>query len=311
MPVQFLSTHQRANYGQYNGDPTDDDLARYFYLDDADLTVIRGKRGRHNQLGFALQLTTARFLGTFLEDPTDVPVAVLHTLIRQLKISNVDRLSRYAAAEQRWEHAAEIRVRYGFCEWSNPTVGFRLSRWLYALCWTGTERPSVIFDRAATWLLAHKVLLPGCTTLERFVARLRDRVEEQLWKRLGRGITNEQRSRLEDLLTGLPEGRSSQLDMLRSGPVRVSGPALVKAIRRLQSVRDFGVKPPASGVPSNRLMSLALCWQSKGDCHHPPGAAATLGHSGGLRPLSGGNRPGRCNRSARHAAPRDLHQCRQ
>lgn len=209
MPVQFLTSEQRANYGRYVGDPSADELTHFFHLDDADHAVIGVKRGDHNRLGFALQLTTARFLGAFLEDPLGVPDVVLQTLIRQLRITNLDQLPRYRSADQRWEHTAEIRIRYGFRDWADPSAGFRLSRWLYALCWTGTERPSVLFDRATTWLLAHKVLLPGCTTLERFVAHLRNRVENRLWKLLGRGITDEQHKRLEDLLTVPPQGRSS------------------------------------------------------------------------------------------------------
>jgi hypothetical protein len=47
---------------------------------------------------------------------------------------------------------------------TEPLVGFRLTRWLYGLCWTGTERPSKLFERATAWLLAHKILLPGCST---------------------------------------------------------------------------------------------------------------------------------------------------
>jgi TnpA family transposase len=257
MPVQFLTPEQRAHYGRYVGDPSADDLARFFHLDDADHAVIGAKRGDHNRLGFALQLTTARFLGTFLEDPLEVPGAVLQTLVRQLRITNLDQLPRYRSADQRWEHTAEIRSRYGFCDWTDPVVGFRLRQWLYALCWTGTERPGVLFDRATTWLLAHKVLLPGCATLERFVARLRNRVEDRLWKRLGRGATDEQRMRLEDLLTVPPQGRSSWLDQLRSGPVRISGRALVQALQRLQAVRDLGIRLPATGVPPNRIASLA------------------------------------------------------
>jgi hypothetical protein len=100
---------------------------------------------------------------------------------------------------------AEIRAQYGYFEFSDPIGGFRLTRWLYALCWTGTERPSVLFERATTWLLAHKVLLPGASTLERFVAKLRSRVETRLWRLLGRSINSAQRAQLENLLV-IPAG---------------------------------------------------------------------------------------------------------
>ena len=257
MPVQFLSAEQRAKYGKFAGSPSADELTRYFHLDDADLAVIGGQRGDHNRLGFALQLTTVRFLGTFLEDPVDVPHSVLRALVRQLEVTNLDGLVLYGNRKKRWEHTAYIRSRYGFREWIEPDVGLRLCRWLYALCWTGTDQPGVLFDRATTWMLAHKVLLPGSTPLERFVARLRSRIEHRLWHRLGEGITNEQQTRLEDLLTVPPQGRSSWLDTLRSGPVRVSGRSLVDSIHRLQAVRDLDIKLPATGVPPSRLTSLA------------------------------------------------------
>src|SRR5437764_1221333 len=85
-------------------------------------------------------------------------------------------------------------------------------------------------------LIAQKVLLPGASLLERFVAKLRSRVEARLWRILGKAITPEGRSRLEDLLRVPEGGRNSWLDRLRRGPVRVSAPALVRAIARLQSV---------------------------------------------------------------------------
>ena len=128
MPVQFLSNEPRARFGRYVGNPNPDQLARFFRLNDADQAVIREKRGDHNRLGFALLLTTARFLGTFLENPLDVPDAVLQTLAHQRHVSTTDDLPLYQESKQRWEHAAEIRSLYSFCDWTEPIIGFRLGR---------------------------------------------------------------------------------------------------------------------------------------------------------------------------------------
>lgn len=258
MPVSFLSSEQRENYARYTGVPSPHDLSRYFHLDDADHVLIARKRGTHNRLGFAVQLGTVRYLGTFLEDPLAVPAPVLHTLAKQLRIETVDGVHAYSTGEQRWDHATEIRSHYGYVEITERTIGFRLTRWLYALCWTGTDRPSVLFERATAWLVTHKVLLPGATTLERYVARLRARVEERLWRLLSRGIEGEQQTRLESLLVVPMGSRNSALDRLRTGPVTVSSPALVQALQRLRVVRELGIQLPATArIPATRVAALA------------------------------------------------------
>jgi hypothetical protein len=258
MPVNFLTNEQRENYGRFNGTPSSQDLARYFHLDEADHVLIAQKRGGHNRLGFAIQLSTVRYLGTFLEEPLNVPAPVLHIVARLLRIDSLDGVGAYNTGEQRWQHAAEIKTRYGYVEITERQVGFRLTRWLYALCWTGTDRPNVLFERATAWLVTHKVLLPGCSTLERYIARLRSRVEERLWRSLGRGISDERRIRLESLLAVPPGSRSTILDQLRTGPVMVSSLSLVQALLRLHSVRELGIKLPAGvRIPASRVAGLA------------------------------------------------------
>jgi len=98
MPISFLTPAQRENYGRYATSPTPDQLSRFFHLNDDDLAQIRSCRGEHNRLGFALQLSTVRYLGTFLDDPVAVPSAVVQMLAHQLGISNLDTLPVYGAA---------------------------------------------------------------------------------------------------------------------------------------------------------------------------------------------------------------------
>ena len=41
-------------------------------------------------------------------------------------------------------HEVEIRERYGYHSFNDPVLQFRLNRWLYALCCTGTGRASCL-----------------------------------------------------------------------------------------------------------------------------------------------------------------------
>ena len=130
MPVSFLTNVQKQCYGRYTGEPTIAQLNQYFHLDQTDRAHITRRRQPHNRLGFAIQLGTVRFLGTFLPDPTDVPKSGVRSLARQLLIADLACLTRYRTSEQRWEHAAEIRHLYGYQDFLTPLIQFRLQRWL-------------------------------------------------------------------------------------------------------------------------------------------------------------------------------------
>ena len=257
MPVGFLTDEQRRRYGRFHGEPNSADLARYFHLDDNDHGLIAQRRGDHNRLGFAVQLCTARYLGAFPEDLAETPGAVVATLARQLGIEPAGGFAEYNAGRQRWKHEVEIRRRCGYREFSDAAVQFRLNRWLYALCWTGTDRPGMLFDRATAWLATHKVLLPGVTVLERHVARIRTRVQERLWASLIRSVPAATKAKLEALLA-TDGGHQSLLDRLRKGPFRRSSAELVRALRRVEEVRNLGIDVAlAHRVPPGRIQALA------------------------------------------------------
>ena len=174
---------QRQRYGNYDSEPTPMQLARYFHLDDTDKNSILIRRGNHNRLGFALQLVSVRFLGTFLENPIDVPSGVVIELATQLGIANIECLPQYLERPfTHWEHRAEIKQRYGYRDFSEQPGHWQLVRWLYGRAWVGSESPSVLFDLATARLVEHKVLLPGVTVLERLVVSVRERAANRLWR---------------------------------------------------------------------------------------------------------------------------------
>ncbi|MDQ1317174.1 MAG: hypothetical protein QG588_825, partial [Candidatus Poribacteria bacterium] len=258
MPVDFLTKEQRKSYGRYVTAPSSAQLARYFHLDDTDVKLVMQHRGDHNRLGFALQLGTVRFLGTFLKDPTDVPDIVVDYLSKQLDIADKTCLTLYNSGQVRWDHTSEIKDFYGYHDFSDPKEYFSLVRWLYTRSWISDERPSILFDLATARLVDRKVLLPGVTVLARLVSRIRYRVSARLWQNLASLVNPEQRSKLEAILSIPEKSGKTPLDRLRRAPTRVSGPSLVDVLKRLKEIRDIGVGGiPLTGVPQSRLKALA------------------------------------------------------
>ncbi len=259
MPVEYLTEAQEQRYGRYVGEPSPEQLARYFHLDDEDRALVALRRGDHNRLGFALQIGTLRFLGIFLVDPVNISIGVITYVADQLNIADPRCIVRYAERLQtQQDHAQEIRQYSGYKEFSDRAGGFALMRFLYARIWIGTERPSVLFDLATAWLLEKKVLLPGVTTLTRLISTLRERVAECLWQRLSAAVSPEQRTDLEGLLAHAGVSRITNLERLRRAPSRASAPVLVQALARLTEVRLLDVGPlDLVNVPASRVKALA------------------------------------------------------
>ncbi|MCX4882258.1 Tn3 family transposase [Streptomyces sp. NBC_00847] len=257
MAVEFLSDQQAAQYAAFNGAPSRAELERYFFLDDSDLEKVQAKRRAHNRLGFAVQLTSVRYLGRFMPDPRQVPAEVSEYLAGQLGIADASCLKEYGERDGTARtHAGEIQEAGGWRGFAE--VRDELSEWLDARAWTTGDGPKSLFDAAAGWLRERRVLLPGASRLARLVGTVREAANNRLWDTLYGLLSTGQRAVLDSLLTVEPGARVSELDRLRRGPVRISGPQMKWALERVGEITDLGMgEVDVSGIPPRRLAELS------------------------------------------------------
>ncbi|MGW3568696.1 DUF4158 domain-containing protein [Streptomyces sp. NPDC000941] len=178
---------QRRRFGHFTEDPDEGQLAGSFLLDQTARRRAMAARGPRNRIGWAVQLGTIRYLGTFLNNPEEVPAVVVAYVAEQLGLEP-SAFAGYGGNEARWDHQEQIRDGYG-CTKFEFDQWFALARWLYQRAWIGNERPTLLFDLATKRLVDKKVVLPGVTVLERLVSGTRERAEKRLWATLAAAPT--------------------------------------------------------------------------------------------------------------------------
>jgi len=244
MPVEFL-TDDEAAYGRYAGSPSQADLERVFFLDDEDMDLVDQRRGEHMKVGFALQLVTVRWLGTFLDDPLDVPAPVVEFVAGQLGVADPLVVNKYGERVKTLsDHQLEIRRAEGLRDFTKAQE--ELATWVAARSWTSGDGPKAIFLDAIAWMRERKILFPGVSRLARLVARVRDDTTHRLWAELEGLLTPVQR-RVLDLLE-VPQGkRVSDLERWRKGPPpRGSGPAIIAALDQVAEIQSLGLASPGA-----------------------------------------------------------------
>jgi len=259
LAVDFLTIEQKEQYGKFNHNPNDLQLARYFHLDKTDRIFISDRRGESNKLGLALELTTVRFLGCFI-DMSLIPLNVQYFVAKQLDINDFYNVYQdYSKREPtRREHRTLIRKYYNYYELNDLNWHFKLSRLLYERSWISNEKPSLMFDFATAWLIEHKVLLPGVSTLVRLIAEIRRRTDARLFKQLATLPDESQKQQLKSLLNIAEGSSSSRFDKLKYRSNRASSTTFKSAISRYIELKTMGIQSlDFNSLPLLRLKNLS------------------------------------------------------
>jgi TnpA family transposase len=70
----------------YSLPENEDDLIRYYTLNESDLSLIRQRRGDGNRLGFAIQLCLLRYPGYALLKDTIIPELTIQWIAEQIQV---------------------------------------------------------------------------------------------------------------------------------------------------------------------------------------------------------------------------------
>ncbi|MBV9026946.1 MAG: Tn3 family transposase [Streptomycetaceae bacterium] len=257
MSVEYLSDDQVARYGRFVGEPTVQELESFFRLDTEALEIARSKRRSYNRLGWAVQWGTVRMLGTFLSEPAAVPTGVADFVAEQLGVDDPSCLKQYPERlPTQHEHAREIRRLLKVRDFEEGDLPLR--EYIAGRVWVSNEGPRALFDRAVTWLLRNRVLLPGITPLAYLVAEVRRGEQALIYSVVDAPVTPEFRRELLGLLT-VPEGSPvSVLERWRKGPRDTSGRGQKQALERARDIRSVGArKVDLWRVPQVKLAELA------------------------------------------------------
>jgi hypothetical protein len=108
MPVEFLSDDQARRYGRFTVEPSLEQLERFFTPSPAERIDIERRRSETAVLGYAVQLGTVKFLGTFLANLDEVPDTVVEHVARVFEV-DPRAFKSYPTARIRFEHTTDIR----------------------------------------------------------------------------------------------------------------------------------------------------------------------------------------------------------
>lgn len=166
---ELLTPAQRAQYTEITDDLGDRELVRYYKLSPEEIEVVNRHRGKHNRLGFAVQLGYLRFPGRPLGSGEKVPDHVLLYIANQLEIPPF-AMKEYAARNTtRREHLDEIRKTFGFRTFTSREYR-ELYWWLLPIA-LGTDKGIALVEALVQEMRNRKIIIPAMYAVERLAGR--------------------------------------------------------------------------------------------------------------------------------------------
>jgi len=232
-----------------------EDLIRYYTLNEHDLSVINLHRGKANRLGFTIQLCYMRYPGIILGFGEEPFRPLLDMVARQLGIET-DHWKDYGQREQtRREHLVELKSIFSFISFG-PSNYPSAAQILDDIA-RGTDKGMILATALVEYFRSSKVLLPPIDTIENICATSVTRATRTMYESLTESLTMEHRQQLEALLSMHAESKISTLMWIRQSPAAYNARHMLEHIERLNTIKDLKLpKSGEKGPPKQAIKTL-------------------------------------------------------
>jgi len=261
MSTSFLTAAERERWQRFPETIPHDDLAVYFLLSADDQREVNRQREPFNRLGYALQLCTLRYLGFVPTDFTATPEVVVTFVAEQLGMTP-RVLALYDNRETQSDHRRHVRTYVGFRQ-ATPMDVYALQTWLLARA-LEHDKPTLLLQLACEKLYRERIVRPGVTRLERFVATAREQAHEETFRQLTPLLTDERKTVLDGLLQPDATTGRTLLSWLRQEAVSHAASHIIATLTKIVFLHDAGVGQwYLASLNPNRAKWLAqIGWKS-------------------------------------------------
>jgi len=235
---------------------TEAELASLYTFDARELALIRQHRGEHNRLGFAVQLCYLRYPGQAI-DPATAPPANLVAFVAEQVGASADGWAEYAQRDEtRREHARELQDACGYRPFT--VKEYRRRRGFLTGLALQTSKAVVIAQELLAALRSDRIIVPSARVIDRCCAEALARGTRLFYRRLTEDLDEDQRQRLDRLLTPREEAPTIMLTWLRQPPGEAKARRIVTHLDRLQAIHAVGLPDDLERtVHQTRLTQLA------------------------------------------------------
>lgn len=233
-----------------------DDLIQQYSFTDADLALIRQRRGAANRLGFAVQMCLLRYPGYALASDTMLPDPVIHWVAKQVR-GDAGAWPEYGGREKtRNEHLHELRAYLGLSVFGLPD--FRKLVHSLADLAMQTDKAMILAAHSLETLRQKRIILPALTVIERACAEAVTRANRRLYRTLIEPLERHHKRSLDNLLNVAPDMSITWLVWLRQSPLKPNSRYMREHIERLKVFQSLAL-PDGLGrqIHQNRLLKMA------------------------------------------------------